>query len=76
MMVLQRRRSKPPAPAATAAAAPVEPRTPLKRQRVPVQKFQSPAEENFPVASTSKLKDAPEMLHKKGSFLGVRGDEG
>jgi len=41
-----------------------------------VQKFQSPAEELIPIPSTSKLKEAPEMLHKKGSFLGVRGEEG
>ncbi|WAR19580.1 TNKS1-like protein [Mya arenaria] len=54
----------------------VEPRTPLKRQRVPVQKFQSPADELIPMPSTSKQKETLEMLHKKGSFLGVRGEEG
>ncbi|XP_052272329.1 poly [ADP-ribose] polymerase tankyrase-like isoform X2 [Dreissena polymorpha] len=54
----------------------VEPRTPLKRQRVPVQKFQSPAEELIPMPSTSKQKDVQELIHKKGTFLGVRGEEG
>ena len=56
----------------------VEPRTPLKRQRVPVQKFQSPAEEIIPIPSTSKAKtkEDTELIHKKGAFLAVRGDEG
>ncbi|KAL4238217.1 hypothetical protein ACF0H5_002929 [Mactra antiquata] len=53
-----------------------EPRTPNKRQRVPVQKFQSPADELIPMPSTSKQKDQSELLHKKSSFLGVRGEEG
>ena len=55
-----------------------ETRTPLKRQRVPVQKFQSPAEEIIPIPSTSKArtKEDTELIHKKGSFLAVRGDEG
>ncbi|XP_045173685.2 poly [ADP-ribose] polymerase tankyrase-like [Mercenaria mercenaria] len=71
-----KRKRKAPAAAATPSAAEVEQRTPLKRQRVPVQKFQSPAEEIIPVPSTSKQKDQAELLHKKGCFLGVRGEEG
>lgn len=70
LVLVQRKRK------AAVAPAEVEPRTPLKRQRVPVQKFQSPAEEIIPIPSTSKQKDQPELLHKKGSFLGVRGEEG
>ncbi|KAL3874859.1 hypothetical protein ACJMK2_037816 [Sinanodonta woodiana] len=52
----------------------LEPRTPLKRQRVPVEKFQSPAEEIPPKAKETK--EEPTLLYKKGLFLAVRGDEG
>ena len=43
-----------------------------------MQKFQSPAEEIIPIPSTSKArtKEDTELIHKKGSFLAVRGDEG
>jgi len=57
----------------------VEPRTPLKRQRVPVSRFQSPLEElepKFKVEKEEKKKDDNITLYKKGAFLAVRGAEG
>lgn len=52
----------------------IEPRTPLKRQRIPVQRFQSPAE--LEGATKSKLpKEEMTVLYKKGVFLAVRGDD-
>ncbi|XP_064602038.1 poly [ADP-ribose] polymerase tankyrase-like isoform X2 [Liolophura sinensis] len=52
----------------------VEPRTPLKRQRIPVQRFQSPAVEE----TTPKSKNSNEdrvLLFKKGNFLSVRNEK-
>ncbi|XP_029642629.1 poly [ADP-ribose] polymerase tankyrase isoform X2 [Octopus sinensis] len=53
----------------------MEPRTPLKRQRIPVQRFQSPVlEEGAPkpkIPTEEKI-----LLFKKGSFLAVRNSEG
>ncbi|CAL1535690.1 unnamed protein product [Lymnaea stagnalis] len=55
----------------------VEPRTPLKRQRVPVSRFQSPLEElGFAPEKEDKKKDENVTLYKKGAFLAVRGAEG
>lgn len=56
----------------------MEPRTPLKRQRIPVQRFQSPLEEQESGSSKSKvvLKEEIVTLFKKGVFLAVRGAEG
>lgn len=57
----------------------MEPRTPLKRQRVPVSRFQSPLEElepKFKVEKEDKKKDENVTLYKKGAFLAVRGAEG
>lgn len=60
----------------------MEPRTPLKRQRVPVNRFQSPAVEELILPSTSgiksdkSVKDEPTKLYRKGLFLAVRGDAG
>ncbi|XP_056021779.1 uncharacterized protein LOC130054850 [Ostrea edulis] len=54
----------------------VEPRTPLKRQRVPVQRFQSPTEDVLPVVKAKTPKDEVELVYKKGVFLAVRGDAG
>ncbi|XP_061174017.1 poly [ADP-ribose] polymerase tankyrase-like isoform X2 [Saccostrea echinata] len=54
----------------------VEPRTPLKRQRVPVQRFQSPTEELLPVVKAKTPKNEVELVYKKGVFLAVRGDSG
>lgn len=71
-----KRKRKSAAAAEESSPAEVETKTPIKRARVPVQKFQSPAEELIPVPSTSKQKDQAELLHKKGTFLGVRGEEG
>ncbi|KAL5008431.1 hypothetical protein ScPMuIL_014012 [Solemya velum] len=52
----------------------IEPRTPLKRQRIPVQRFQSPAE--LEGATKAKLpKEEMTVLYKKGVFLAVRGDD-
>lgn len=52
----------------------IEPRTPLKRQRIPVQRFQSPAELEGP--TKAKLpKEELAVLYKKGVFLAVRGDD-
>lgn len=53
----------------------MEPRTPLKRQRIPVQRFQSPVlEEGAPkpkIPTEEKI-----LLFKKGTFLAVRNPEG
>ena len=52
----------------------MEPRTPLKRQRIPVERFQSPVLED----GTPKLKPPKEEIivhYKKGVFLAVRGAE-
>ncbi|KAH9523062.1 hypothetical protein Btru_065649 [Bulinus truncatus] len=55
----------------------VEPRTPLKRQRVPVSRFQSPQEDfTFVTEKEEKKKDENVTLYKKGAFLAVRGAEG
>ncbi|XP_012945468.1 poly [ADP-ribose] polymerase tankyrase [Aplysia californica] len=57
----------------------VEPRTPLKRQRVPVSRFQSPLEElepRFKPEKEDKKKDDVVTLYKKNTFLAVRGAEG
>ncbi|XP_060068797.1 poly [ADP-ribose] polymerase tankyrase-like [Ylistrum balloti] len=58
----------------------MEPRTPLKRQRVPVNRFQSPATEELPASSSKTPKGSKEeavvLQYKKGVFLAVRGDEG
>ncbi|KAI8784708.1 poly [ADP-ribose] polymerase tankyrase [Biomphalaria glabrata] len=55
----------------------VEPRTPLKRQRVPVSRFQSPLEDlNFVPDKEEKKKEENVTLYKKGAFLAVRGAEG
>ncbi|XP_059138557.1 poly [ADP-ribose] polymerase tankyrase-like isoform X2 [Physella acuta] len=54
----------------------VEPRTPLKRQRVPVSRFQSPLEDiPFVPEKEEKKKDENVTLYKKGAFLAVRGAE-
>ncbi|BFZ11859.1 hypothetical protein BsWGS_14898 [Bradybaena similaris] len=56
-----------------------QPRTPQKRQRVPVSRFQSPLEElepKFKVEKEEKKKDENVTLYKKGAFLAVRGAEG
>uniref|UniRef100_K1QFP1 Uncharacterized protein n=1 Tax=Magallana gigas TaxID=29159 RepID=K1QFP1_MAGGI len=52
----------------------VEPRTPLKRQRVPVQRFQSPTEDLIPIIKAKTPKNEVELVYKKGVFLAVRGD--
>ncbi|XP_078315747.1 poly [ADP-ribose] polymerase tankyrase-like isoform X2 [Crassostrea virginica] len=54
----------------------VEPRTPLKRQRVPVQRFQSPTEDLLPLVKAKTPKNEVELVYKKGVFLAVRGDAG
>lgn len=54
----------------------VEPRTPLKRQRVPVQRFQSPTEDLIPIIKAKTPKNEVELVYKKGVFLAVRGDAG
>ncbi|RUS89679.1 hypothetical protein EGW08_002600, partial [Elysia chlorotica] len=57
----------------------IEPRTPLKRQRVPVSRFQSPLEESEPKfkSETEEKKKVENInLYKKGAFLAVRGAEG
>ncbi|XP_033735456.1 poly [ADP-ribose] polymerase tankyrase-like [Pecten maximus] len=58
----------------------MEPRTPLKRQRVPVNRFQSPATEEVPASASKTPKGSKEeaviLQYKKGVFLAVRGDEG
>ncbi|GFR67750.1 poly [ADP-ribose] polymerase [Elysia marginata] len=57
----------------------IEPRTPLKRQRVPVSRFQSPledAEPKFKSEAEEKKKEENINLYKKGAFLAVRGAEG
>ncbi|GFO49165.1 poly [ADP-ribose] polymerase [Plakobranchus ocellatus] len=57
----------------------VEPRTPLKRQRVPVSRFQSPLEDTeprFKSETEEKKKTENICLYKKGAFLAVRGAEG
>ncbi|OWF45703.1 Poly(ADP-ribose) polymerase pme-5 [Mizuhopecten yessoensis] len=58
----------------------MEPRTPLKRQRVPVNRFQSPATEELPASAPKTPKgnkeEAVVLQYKKGVFLAVRGDEG
>lgn len=57
----------------------VEPRTPVKRQRVPVSRFQSPledAEPKFKSDTDEKKKEENITLYKKGAFLAVRGAEG
>ncbi|KAK3738943.1 hypothetical protein RRG08_006510 [Elysia crispata] len=57
----------------------IEPRTPLKRQRVPVSRFQSPLEDSdskFKSEADEKKKEENINLYKKGAFLAVRGAEG
>lgn len=59
----------------------MEPRTPLKRQRVPVNRFQSPATEELSSTAaktpkSSSKEEAVVLQYKKGVFLAVRGDEG
>ncbi|XP_067682285.1 poly [ADP-ribose] polymerase tankyrase-like [Haliotis asinina] len=52
----------------------VEPRTPLKRQRIPVARFQSPVLEEGAV-KPKPPKEEIVILYKKGIFLAVRGAE-
>jgi hypothetical protein len=54
----------------------MEPRTPLKRQRVPVERFQSPAVKEAEGGKVKTPKEEIVMLYSKGSFVAVRGDEG
>ena len=57
----------------------IEPRTQLKRQRVPVSRFQSPlddSESRFKADAEEKKKEENIHLYKKGAFLAVRGAEG
>lgn len=48
----------------------------MKRQRVPVQRFQSPTEDLIPIIKAKTPKNEVELVYKKGVFLAVRGDAG
>lgn len=48
----------------------------MKRQRAPVERFQSPAEELQTPKPKTPHHDDVEVVYKKGIFLAVRGDEG
>ena len=58
----------------------IEARSPVKRQRVPVHRFQSPIEEleqfSKPDKEEKKKKEDVLTLYKKNTFLAVRGAEG
>lgn len=58
----------------------MEPRTPLKRQRIPVQRFQSPLEEQEGTkgrgGTPTSAKEDVAIAYKKNVYLAVRGAEG